>query len=150
MVISTDAVSSHIAWVKSLESIKYKDREPVKIKFPLISDKTMDISKKYGMLHSYSSTTKDVRGVFIIDPEDKIEAVFFYPMNVGRNIDEVKRTLMALQLAQKEEVLIPANWMPGQDVMLPSPKTSTDAEKLQQKNDPKLYSFSWYMWFIKQ
>jgi peroxiredoxin 2/4 len=150
MVISTDAVSSHIDWVQSLEAIKYKDREPVKIKFPLISDKSLEISRKYGMIHSYSSATKDVRGVFIIDPKDKIEAIFFYPMNVGRNMDEIKRTLVALQTAEKDNVLIPANWKPGQDVMIPSPKTTAEADKLQKKNDPKLYNFSWYMWFEKQ
>jgi peroxiredoxin (alkyl hydroperoxide reductase subunit C) len=149
MIISTDAVSSHIAWVKSLESFKYKDREPVKINFPLISDKSMEISRKYGMIHSYSSTTRDVRGVFIVDPDNKIEAVFFYPMNIGRNMDEIKRTLVALQTADKNNVLTPANWQPGQDVMIPSPKTSADADKLQKKNDPKLYNFSWYMWFMK-
>jgi peroxiredoxin (alkyl hydroperoxide reductase subunit C) len=149
MVISTDAVSSHIEWVKSLEAIKYKDREPMKIKFPLISDKSLEISKKYGMIHSYSSTTKDVRGVFIIDPDNKIEAVFFYPMNVGRSIDEIKRTLVALQTAGRHNVLIPANWKPGQDVMIPSPTTSADADKLLKKNDPELYPLTWYMWFKK-
>jgi peroxiredoxin (alkyl hydroperoxide reductase subunit C) len=149
MVISTDAVSSHIEWVKSLESIKYKEREPVKIKFPLISDKSLEISKKYGMIHSQSSTTKDIRGVFIIDSDDKIEAIFFYPMNIGRNMEEIKRTLIALQTASKNNVLIPANWTPGQDVMIPSPQTSADAEKMMKKNDPRLYYYSWYMWFMK-
>jgi len=138
MVISTDAVSSHIEWVKSLEAIKYKDRESIKIKFPLISDKSMEISKKYGMVHSYSSTTKDVRGVFIVDPDNKIEAIFFYPMNVGRNIEEIKRTLVALQTAVKNNVLMPANWKPGQDVMIPSPKTSVEADKMVKKNNPEL------------
>lgn len=149
MVISTDAVSSHIEWVKSLETIKYKNREPVRIKFPLISDKSLEISKKYGMLHASSSTTKDVRGVFIIGPDDKIHATFFYPMNVGRNLEEIKRTLIAMQTAEKYAVLIPANWTPGGDVMLQSPKTSAEAEKMSQKNSPDLYSITWYMWFKK-
>lgn len=149
MVISTDAVSSHIAWEKSLETIKYKGREPVKIKFPLIADKDLEISKKYGMIHSYTSSTKDVRGVFIISPESKIEAVFFYPMQIGRNLDEVKRTLVALQTAEKYTVLTPANWNPGEDVMIPSPKTSADAEKLQEKMPSDLHFVSWYMWFKK-
>lgn len=149
MVISTDAVSSHIEWVKSLETIKYKDLEPIKITFPLVSDKSLEISRKYGMIHSYSSTTKDVRGVFIIDPDNKIEAVFFYPMNVGRNIVEIKRTLVALQTAGKNDVLIPANWQPGEDVMIPSPKTSADADKLLKKNSPELRNLTWYMWFKK-
>jgi len=118
IVISTDAVSSHIEWVKSLETIKYKGREPQKIRFPLVSDKNLEISRKYGMIHSFSSTTKDVRGVFIVDPDEKIEAIFFYSMNVGRNMDEIKRTLIALQTAEKNNVLIPANWNVGQDVMI--------------------------------
>jgi peroxiredoxin 2/4 len=150
MVISTDAVSSHIQWVKSLEGIKFKDREEVKINFPLISDKSMEISRKYGMIHSNSSTTKDVRGVFIIDPDNKIEAVFFYPANVGRNMDEIKRTLEALQIAGNENVLTPVNWKPGEDVMIQSPKTTEEADKLQKKNDPNLYSLTWYMWFMKR
>jgi peroxiredoxin 2/4 len=149
MVVSTDAVSSHIEWVKSLETIKYKGRESMKIKFPLISDKSLEISKKYGMIHSFTSTVKDVRGVFIIDPNDKIAALFFYPMNVGRNMDEIKRTLIALQTAEKHSVLIPADWQPGQDVMIPSPKTSTDADKLLNSSDPDLTHYTWYMWFKK-
>jgi len=149
MVISTDAVSSHIEWVKSLESIKYKGRDPYKIKFPLISDADREISKKYGMIHSFSSTTKDVRGVFIVDPSERIEAVFFYPMNIGRNMEEIKRTLIALQTAEKNNVLIPANWNPGQDVMIQSPNTSADAEKLLKQKSENLRFVAWYMWFKK-
>ena len=149
MVISTDAVSSHIEWVKSLESVKYKGREPVKIKFPLISDKSLEISRKYGMVQPSASSFNDVRGVFIIDPEEKIAAIFFYPMNIGRNMDEIKRTLVALQTAEKNNVLIPADWRPGLDVMLPSPKTSMDADKSMKNNDPDLSHLTWYMWFKK-
>ena len=147
MVISTDAVSSHIEWVKSLETIKYKGRDPLKIKFPLISDSDHEISKKYGMIHSYSSTTRDVRGVFIVDPSDRIAAIFFYPVNIGRNMEEIKRTLIALQTSEKYNVLIPANWNPGQDVMIPSPKTSAEAEKLLKQKPQDLQYVSWYMWF---
>lgn len=149
VVVSTDAVSSHIEWVKSLESAKYKSREPVKIMFPLVSDKSMEISRAYGMVHTYSSTTKDIRGVYIIDPEDKIRAVFFYPMEIGRNLDEIKRTLIALQTAEANNVLIPADWQPGQDVMLHSPKTTAEADKLSEKATPGVYSVNWYMWFKK-
>ncbi len=149
MVISTDAVSSHIEWIKSLETVKYKDNVPVKISFPLISDRFLEISKKYGMIHPNSSSTKDVRGVFIIDPDNKIEAIFFYPMNVGRNMEEVKRTLVALQTAGKNNVLMPANWTPGQDVMLPSPKTSAEADKLMKQKSDDIKFVTWYMLFKK-
>jgi peroxiredoxin (alkyl hydroperoxide reductase subunit C) len=149
IVISTDGLNSHIAWKKSMESIRYRGRETVKMTFPLISDNGLEVSRKYGMIHSYSSTTRDIRGVFIIDPNDKIRAIFFYPMNVGRNMDEIKRTVMALQMADGKNVLTPANWMPGGEVLIPAPKTEADADKLAAKKDPDLHELAWYMWFKK-
>jgi len=149
IVVSTDGVSSHLAWKKSMESIRYLDKETPKINFPLVTDNNLEISKKYGMIHSYSSTTKDIRGVFIIDPNEKIRAIFFYPMNVGRNIEEIKRTLIALQTADSKNVLTPANWMPGEDVLIPAPKTEADADKLAAKKDPTLRELAWYMWLKK-
>jgi peroxiredoxin (alkyl hydroperoxide reductase subunit C) len=149
IVVSTDGLNSHIAWKKSMEAIRYKDKETVKISFPMISDNSLEVSRKYGMIHSYSSTTRDVRGVFIIDPNDKIRAIFFYPMNVGRNMDEIERTLKALQMADGKNVLTPANWLPGGEVLLPSPKTEADADKLASQNDPDLHELAWYMWLKK-
>jgi len=149
VVVSTDGLSSHMEWVRSLETVKYKGKDPVKIKFPLVTDSNLEISRKYGMIHSYTSTTRDIRGVFIIDPSDKVCAVFFYPLNVGRNLDEIKRTLIALQTAEDTKVLTPANWNPGQDVMIQAPKTNAEAESLAKKKDPDLYSVTWYMWFKK-
>jgi len=149
VVMSTDGLESHIEWNKSLETIKYKGKTTPKINFPLVADKTLAISKKYGMIHSYTSVTRDVRGVFIIDPNVRIRAIFFYPFDVGRNIDEIKRTLIALQTTEKKNVLTPANWIPGQDYLLYAPKSTVDAEKLSQKHDPDLYSLDWYMWFQK-
>lgn len=149
VVISTDGLNSHIAWVKSIESIHYEGKDPVKVNFPIISDNNLEISRKYGMIHSYTSTTRDIRGVFIIDENDKIRATFFYPMNVGRNMDEIKRTLIALQTAEDKNVLTPANWTPGKDVLIPSPKTEAEADKLASKKDPDLREIVWYMWFKK-
>lgn len=149
IVVSTDGVNSHLAWKKSMESIRYHDKETPKINFPLVTDNNLEISRKYGMIHSYSSTTRDVRGVFIIDPNEKIRAIFFYPMNIGRNIDEIKRTLIALQTADNKNVLTPANWMPGEDVLIPAPKTEADADKLAAKKDPTLRELAWYMWLKK-
>jgi peroxiredoxin 2/4 len=147
LVISTDGVSSHIEWIKSLEAIDYKGRGKVKIGFPLISDVGLDISRKYGMIHPNSSETKDVRGVFIIDPDNKVRYISYYPMNIGRNTDEILRVLKALQTADKHNVLMPANWNPGDDVMLTSPATAAEAEKLEGKKNKDLYSITWYMWF---
>ena len=149
LVISTDGLESHQEWIRSLESMHYKGRKPVSINFPLISDKTLEISKKFGMIHSYTSNTRDVRGVFIIDPNDRIRAIFFYPFDIGRNLDEIKRTVVAMQTAEKKNVLVPANWRPGDDVLIKSPKSPAEAESLTEKKDPSLYSLSWYMWFQK-
>ncbi len=118
-VLSTDALSQHKEWVNNLNAVNYKDRTPVAIDFPLIADEKKAISKLYGMLHEQVSTTQSVRGVFIVDPNDKIRYLSFYPMEVGRNLDEIERTVIALQTADKEKVLTPANWTPGEDVFLP-------------------------------
>lgn len=149
VVLSTDGLNSHIEWVKSMESLEYNDKKIVKIEFPIVSDENLEISKKYGMLHPYSSTTKDIRAVFIIDPDDKIQALFYYPNSVGRNLEEIKRTLIALQTSEKHKLLIPANWSYGDDLMIPSPSSIKEAEKLESKNDPDIYSLAWYMWFKK-
>jgi peroxiredoxin (alkyl hydroperoxide reductase subunit C) len=149
VVVSTDGLESHLQWIKSLEAIKYKGNSVPKITFPLVADKNLAVSKKYGMIHSYTSVTRDVRGVFIVDPSDRIRAIFFYPSDVGRNLDEIKRTLIALQTAEKNNVVTPANWKPGQDYMLHPPKSQAEADKLNQKHDPDLYSLDWYIWFKK-
>jgi peroxiredoxin (alkyl hydroperoxide reductase subunit C) len=148
-VISTDGLNSHLEWIRSLESIEIKDKDFAKINFPLISDTDMSVSKKYGMVHQYTSTTKDIRGVFIINPDDKIAAIFYYPNKIGRNMEEIKRTLIALQTAEKYNVLTPANWEPGEDVMIPSPVTIEDSKKLEDKKGEDIYMKTWYMWYKK-
>jgi len=147
-IISTDTLDKHILWKKSLETLKYKDRDPVKIDFPLISDNNWNASKEYGMLHSPTSTVRDVRGVFIIDPKNKVRAIYFYPMEVGRDMDEIRRTVVALQTADKEKVLTPANWEPGDDVMVKYVKTA-DAAEDAAGNNLGIYKVSWYMMFKK-
>jgi len=151
VIVSTDDLQQHKNWKKALEDISYKERKPVKIDFPFVDDKSADVSGKYGMLHQQVSTTKDVRGVFIIGPQDKVEAIFFYPMNIGRNMDEIKRTVIALQASGKgkDHLLTPANWQAGDDMMVPQfPYT----EK-QLKENPAIkdgfYSVGEFMWFKK-
>jgi peroxiredoxin (alkyl hydroperoxide reductase subunit C) len=148
-VLSTDGLNSHLEWIRSLESIEFNGKETVKINFPLISDTDMSISKMYGMIHQYSNTTKDIRAVFIINPDNKIAAIFYYPSQVGRNMEEIKRTLIALQTVDKYNVLTPVNWEPGNDVMLHSPVTIEDSKKLDDKKDKDTYSKTWYMWYKK-
>ena len=97
VVVSTDFLQSHFEWEKALESIKDGKFESGKINFPLVADDHFVISRKYGMMHPLVSTTQTVRGVFIINPQNKIAAFTFYPMNVGRNLEDIKTTLLALQ-----------------------------------------------------
>ncbi len=148
-VLSTDGINSHLEWIKSIESMDYKDRKAAKVKFPLIADVNMSISKLYGMQHPYSNSTLNVRGVFIISPDNHIQYIAFYPSIVGRNMNEIKRVLIALQESHDKNVMMPVNWQHGDDYLIPAPKTREESEKLKAKNDPDFYSYSWYMWFRK-
>ena len=150
VVVSVDNVNMHSQWVKSLETIRYKENDPVKINFPLVSDENLQIAREYGMIQKKASTTRDVRGVFIIDPKNKIRAIFYYPMEIGRDLSEVERTLVALQTADKQHVLIPASWKPGDDVLVPYGKTTADGSNNLTQDNPDYYQLSWYMRFKKE
>ncbi|MCX6246606.1 MAG: peroxiredoxin [Bacteroidetes bacterium] len=149
IVISTDKLETHNQWIKSIDSVSYKNRQPQKVNFPLVADEDHWIARKYGMIHANTNTTRYVRGVFIIDPLNKVRAMFFYPMNVGRNIDEITRTIVALQTSDKNHVLTPADWHPGDDVLVPYTNYTGDQKDLAKKENPNLYSLTWYMWFKK-
>jgi peroxiredoxin (alkyl hydroperoxide reductase subunit C) len=150
LVISTDGLNSHHEWINSMEKMWYKNQDPVSIKFPLISDNDLIISKLYGMMKPDDSDRRDVRGVFIIDPQNKIRAYFFYPESVGRNMEEIKRTLVALQTNDKDNMLTPANWKPGDDKLLHTPGSLEEANRMGMAGDPDRYNYDWYVWFEKQ
>jgi peroxiredoxin 2/4 len=118
LVLSVDSLVSHFDWKNAMEELNYKGRGQVKIDVPLASDRHYRVSKLYGMIHSASSDKKTVRGVFIIDPDNTIQTILYYPMNVGRNMDEIKRTLIALQTVAEKEISTPANWQEGNDILL--------------------------------
>ena len=134
---SIDSVYSHIAWVRSI-----KQNFDVDIRFPIIADLDMNVSKLFGMVHSASSDTAAVRAVFFIDPERKLRAMVYYPMSVGRNFDEVLRVVDALQTADRHGVACPADWRPGQEVIVPPPGTTQDAEA--RMNDQSVNVTDWY------
>ena len=136
LVVSTDHVETHTQWVKSLESLEYKNRKTEKINFPLVDDNDRSIAKKYGMIQPNVHSTRDVRGVFIIDPQNKIRAMFYYPMNIGRNTDEIIRTVQALQTADKYKILTPANWQTGEEVLVPYIKYADAPAELAKQEDP--------------
>ncbi len=122
--LSVDSVSSHIAWIRNCE-----EKMGVKIPFPIIADLNKDVAKKYGMIHPEQSKTETVRCVFVIDPDSKIRAMIYYPLSTGRNMQEIIRLVDALQTADKYKVATPANWKPGEPVVVPAPVTTEQAEE---------------------
>jgi peroxiredoxin 2/4 len=147
IVVSTDQLATHIQWKKSIEALRLNNEEPVKIFFPLVDDDTRVIANEYGMLHPASNNTRDVRGVFIIDPENIIQAIYFYPSNVGRNTDELLRIVTALQISASNNVLMPVNWRAGDDVLVRIPPKADESGKPIVPDG--YYNPVWYLWFRK-
>ena len=148
--LSIDSHYAHIAWLRTIkEKIKYKDMADIEVTFPLISDVSMDVAKAYGMVQPGASSTEAVRAVFIIDPKGKIRAVLFYPMSNGRNFPEIKRLLIALQTSDKYNVATPADWQPGEDVIVPPPGSCGTAKQRVEKPDAGAYALDWFMTFKK-
>lgn len=116
--LSIDSIHSHIAWVQNV-----REKTGVFFNFPIIADIDMKVAKLYGMVQPGESETAAVRAVFIIDPEGIIRLIMYYPMNVGRNMEEIKRVLIGLQTASEHKVSLPLNWQPGDKVIVPPPKT---------------------------
>ena len=118
--LSVDGLYSHIAWLRTIkEKIEYRGMKNVEVNFPLIEDITMEVAKKYGMIQPGEDTTKAVRAVFFIDPKGTIRAIIYYPLSLGRNFDEIYRVLIALQTADAFNIATPADWRPGDDVIVP-------------------------------
>lgn len=141
--LSIDSNSSHLAWVYNI----YK-MTGMHIPFPVVADRDMSIAKMYGMMPAAQNAAQTVRNVFIIDPEQNIRAILQYPMTNGRNIPEILRLLDALQTTDSDNVVTPANWMPGQPVIVPYPKTY--AELLERVKNPVGYNcMDWYLCFKK-
>ncbi|CAM3368678.1 peroxiredoxin [Hydrogenibacillus schlegelii] len=136
--LSVDSVYSHIAWVRNI-----KERTGVQIEFPVIADLDMKVAHAYGMIMPQQSSTETVRAVFFIDPEQVIRAIIYYPMSAGRNMDEILRLIDSLQTTDKYGTPTPANWRPGQAVIVPPPKTVEDAEKRVQEKDLEIVD--WYL-----
>lgn len=115
---SIDSIHSHVAWVQNV-----REKTGVYMDFPIIADIDMKVARLYGMLHENTSNTAAVRAVFFIDPKGIIRLIMYYPLNVGRNMDEIKRVLEALQTADAHACAIPVNWKQGEKVIVPPPKT---------------------------
>lgn len=145
--LSIDSGYSHIAWLRTIkEKIEFNGMKNVEVTFPLIEDLKMEVSKKYGMLQPAASDTQAVRAVFIIDPAGKIRAILYYPLSNGRNFDEIKRLVIAMQTSDAFKVATPANWRPGDDVIVPpAGSCGTAKERMEGKGKEKLDCKDWFM-----
>ncbi len=136
--LSIDSIHAHMGWVSNV-----KEKTGVYFDFPIIADIDMKVSKAYGMLQPNESETAAVRAVFFIDPGKKIRLIMYYPLNVGRNMDEIIRALKALQVADKFKVAMPLDWKPGDKVIVPPPKTLDEME--QRMADTSLEKIDFYL-----
>jgi len=144
--LSVDGLYSHIAWLRTIkEKIEFKGMKNVEVKFPLIEDITMEVAKKYGMIQPGESSTKAVRAVFFIDPKGIIRAIIYYPLSLGRNFEELYRALIALQTADEFGVSTPADWQPGDEVIVP---TAGSCGTAKERMDSKAADIKCYDWFF--
>jgi peroxiredoxin 2/4 len=141
--LSVDGLYSHIAWLRTIkDKIEYKGMKNVEVKFPLIEDITMEVAKKYGMMMPGESNTKAVRAVFVIDPKGIIRTIIYYPLSLGRNFDELYRVVIALQTADKFSIATPADWRPGDEVIVPTAGSCGVAkERMENKGEMKCYDW---------
>lgn len=144
--LSVDGLYSHIAWLRTIkDKIEYKGMKNVEVKFPLIEDIKMDVAKKFGMIQPGSSDTQAVRAVFIIDPGSVVRCILYYPSSTGRNFDEIKRIIVALQKADAEGVATPANWQPGDDVIVPPAGSCGVAQQRMETPSDGMYCLDWFL-----
>ena len=147
--LSVDSIYAHIAWLRKIQDIEWKGMKNLEVKFPLIEDIKMEVSKKYGMVQSTVSDTQAVRSVFFIDPAGKIRAIIYYPPSLGRNFDEIKRVILALQKADADNVATPADWRPGDDVILPAPGSCGTAKERVETEEADKICYDWFLCFKK-
>ena len=147
--LSVDSLNSHLAWLKDIkDNIDYKGMNEVDVDFPVIDDLNGKIAKKYGMIQPKADDTKTVRAVFIVDPKSIIRAILYYPQSTGRNLEEIKRIIVALQTTDEFNVVTPCNWEAGDEVIIPPPANKKEAiERLESMDSVKCYD--WFLCFKK-
>jgi peroxiredoxin (alkyl hydroperoxide reductase subunit C) len=148
--LSVDSLYAHIAWLRKIQELEWNGLKNIDVTFPLIEDIKMDVAEKFGMIQPNQSSTQAVRAVFIIDPKGIIRTILYYPLSTGRNFDEIKRIILALQKADKDHVATPADWRPGQDVIIPTAGScGTAKERMETKSDDT-YCLDWFMCFKRE
>jgi len=144
--LSIDSTYSHIAWLRTIrEKIEYKGMKGLEVRFPVISDLTMEVSKAFGMLQPSASTTQAVRAVFIIDPRAIVRAILYYPLSNGRNMEEIKRLLIAMQRSDEHRIATPANWKPGDEVIIPPPGSCGSARERVEGAGAEYRCLDWFL-----
>ncbi len=147
--LSVDSLYSHIAWVRAIETYEWKGMKNVKIDFPVIADLNTKVSTLYGMLQPNVSSTQAVRAVFVIDPEGIIRSIIYYPLTTGRNFDEIKRMIKAIQKSDEAHCSTPADWRPGDDVIISAPVTCEAAAAGMASESEDEYALDWFLRFRK-
>ena len=143
--LSIDGLFSHIAWLRTIkDKIDYKGMKNIEVRFPLIEDITMEVANMYGMIQPGDSSTKAVRAVFFIDPQGIIRTLMYYPSSLGRNFDEIKRVLIGLQTVDNFGVALPADWRPGDEVIVPPAGSCGVAQQRMTDNSGKLKCYDWF------
>jgi peroxiredoxin (alkyl hydroperoxide reductase subunit C) len=148
--LSVDSLYAHIAWLRRIQELEWNGKKNIEIKFPLIEDIRMDVSKLYGMVQPGQSNTQAVRAVFVIDPKGKVRTILYYPLSMGRNFDEIKRIIQALQKADSDQCATPADWRPGDDVIVPTAGSCGTAKERMESTDKDMYCLDWFLCFRKQ
>jgi peroxiredoxin (alkyl hydroperoxide reductase subunit C) len=144
--LSIDSTYSHIAWLRTIkEKIAYKGMKDIEVNFPVISDLTMEVSKAFGMLQPAASTTQAVRAVFMIDPKGLVRAILYYPLSNGRNMEEIKRMLIAMQRSDEYGIATPANWDQGDDVIIPPPGSCGTAKERVEEAGEDYECLDWFI-----
>lgn len=144
--LSVDSLYAHIAWLRTIkEKIDWNGMKNMEVNFPLIEDISMKVANKFGMIQPNQSSTQAVRAVFVIDPDSRIRTILYYPLSTGRNFDEIKRIIQALQKADKDGVATPADWRPGQDVIVPPAGSCGKAKDRMEGKDEDVYCLDWFM-----
>ena len=148
--LSVDSLYAHIAWLRRIQELEWKGMKNVEVTFPLIEDIRMEVANKYGMIQPGQSNTQAVRAVFVIDPEGVIRTILYYPMSTGRNFDEIKRIIQALQKADQDKVATPANWRPGEDTIVPTAGSCGVAKERMGSKDESIECLDWFLCFKKE
>ena len=143
--LSVDGLYSHIAWLRTIKDrMEFNGMKNVEVNFPLIEDITMEVSAKYGMIMPGEASTKAVRAVFVIDPEGVIRTIIYYPLSMGRNFDELKRVIIALQTADALSVATPADWRPGDKVIVPTAGSCGVAKERMEGQEEGVECVDWF------